>query len=109
MVVALDKKGARAAAEEATLVEVGPRACLNPIKMFAGSFGGPVVYENQAYVSPNEVGRRGAGGRVGTGAGGGRTKGGRGAGAEAGGRDAFGASPSAPGAGRTRALAVAWH
>ena len=37
------------------LSQVGPRACLNPIKMFAGSFGGPVVYENTAYVSPNAV------------------------------------------------------
>lgn len=45
------KKGA----ENATLVEVGPRACLDPIKMFAGSFGGPVIYENTAYVSPNAI------------------------------------------------------
>lgn len=37
------------------LVEVGPRACLNPIKMFAGSFGGPVIYDNPTYVSPNAV------------------------------------------------------
>ncbi|KAK9841767.1 hypothetical protein WJX81_001519 [Elliptochloris bilobata] len=44
-----------AAAEGAALVEVGPRACLMPIRIFAGSFGGPVVYENPAYVSPNKV------------------------------------------------------
>ena len=25
-----------------SLVEVGPRACMNPIKMFAGAFGGPL-------------------------------------------------------------------
>ena len=37
------------------LLQVGPRACLQPIKMFAGSFGGPVIYENAAYVSPNTV------------------------------------------------------
>ena len=36
-------------------LQVGPRACLQPIKMFAGSFGGPVIYENAAYVSPNTV------------------------------------------------------
>lgn len=36
-------------------VQVGPRACLQPIKMFAGSFGGPVIYENPDYVSPNLV------------------------------------------------------
>ncbi len=38
-----------------SLVEVGPRCCFNPIKMFAGSFGGPVLYDNPAYVSPNRV------------------------------------------------------
>jgi len=35
------------------LVEVGPRFVLNPIKIFAGSFGGAMVWENSAYVSPN--------------------------------------------------------
>lgn len=40
---------------DVTLVEVGPRACLNPIKMFAGAFGGPVIYDNPSYVSPNAV------------------------------------------------------
>lgn len=42
--------------------QVGPRCTLNPIKMFAGSFGGPVIYENASYVSPNTVreGRVGA-------------------------------------------------
>lgn len=37
------------------LVEVGPRACLNPIKVFAGSFGGATLYANGVYVSPNAV------------------------------------------------------
>ena len=36
-------------------MEVGPRACLMPIRIFAGSFGGPVLYENPAYVSPNKA------------------------------------------------------
>ena len=49
------KKGA-AAQDGMSLVEVGPRICLQPIKIFAGSFGGPVLYENPAYVSPNKVG-----------------------------------------------------
>ena len=48
------KKGA-AAQDGMSLVEVGPRVCLQPIKIFAGSFGGPVLYENPAYVSPNKV------------------------------------------------------
>lgn len=54
-VVAADAKKGAAAAEAATLVEVGPRACLMPIRIFAGSFGGPVLYENPAYVSPNQA------------------------------------------------------
>ncbi|KAK9841689.1 hypothetical protein WJX74_010165 [Apatococcus lobatus] len=42
-------------AEGMSLVEVGPRCCMDPIKMFAGSFGGPVLYDNPAYVSPNRI------------------------------------------------------
>lgn len=38
-----------------SLVEVGPRACLNPIKIMAGGFGGPIIYSNAAYVSPNAI------------------------------------------------------
>ncbi|KAG8492454.1 hypothetical protein CXB51_009577 [Gossypium anomalum] len=34
---------------------VGPRFCLNPIKIFAGSFRGPTLYENPFYVSPNQI------------------------------------------------------
>jgi len=41
--------------EEVELVEIGPRFVLNPIKVFEGSFGGPVIYQNANYVSPNEV------------------------------------------------------
>eukprot|EP00854_Cymbomonas_tetramitiformis_P005187 gene5187-6312_t len=37
-----------------TLVEVGPRMCLNPIRIFAGGFGGAVLYDNPHYVSPNQ-------------------------------------------------------
>ncbi|MQL70823.1 hypothetical protein Taro_003099 [Colocasia esculenta] len=28
------------------ITQVGPRICLNPIKIFGGSFGGPTLYEN---------------------------------------------------------------
>ena len=31
---------AKSAAEAISLVEVGPRACLNPILIFSGAFGG---------------------------------------------------------------------
>mmetsp|Transcript_40460 Transcript_40460/g.56217 ORF Transcript_40460/g.56217 Transcript_40460/m.56217 type:complete len:300 (+) Transcript_40460:84-983(+) len=37
------------------LAEIGPRLVLNPIKIFEGGFGGPVLYENPHYVSPNAV------------------------------------------------------
>ena len=47
---ALDKK--KVVADSVSLVEVGPRCCLNPIRVFAGSFGGPVIYENTFYVRP---------------------------------------------------------
>lgn len=54
---ALDKKMERQAAgggEEATsLVEIGPRFVLNPIRVFASSFGGATLYQNKDYVSPN--------------------------------------------------------
>jgi ribosome biogenesis protein BRX1 len=38
-----------------SLVEVGPRACLNPILIMSGGFGGPIVYSNPGYVSPNAI------------------------------------------------------
>lgn len=40
---------------ETDYVQVGPRFCLNPIKIFGGSFGGPTLYENPLYISPNQV------------------------------------------------------
>ncbi|KAF5912149.1 hypothetical protein HPG69_003425 [Diceros bicornis minor] len=39
--------------EDAALVEIGPRFVLNLIKIFQGSFGGPTLYENPHYQSPN--------------------------------------------------------
>jgi len=38
-----------------SLVEIGPRFVLNPIRIFKGSFGGPTLYQNPEYVSPNAV------------------------------------------------------
>ncbi|GAB4825213.1 Ribosome bioproteinsis protein BRX1 2 [Ancistrocladus abbreviatus] len=45
----------RGGLDKMTLVEVGPRFCLNPIKIFGGSFGGPTLYENPYYISPNQI------------------------------------------------------
>ena len=38
-----------------SLVEIGPRFVMTPIVVLEGSFGGPVIYENRAFVSPNAV------------------------------------------------------
>lgn len=37
------------------LMEIGPRFVLNPIRIFLGSFGGPTLWKNTQYVSPNEA------------------------------------------------------
>jgi ribosome biogenesis protein BRX1 len=36
-----------------TLVEIGPRFVLIPIRIFMGSLGGPTLYQNMSYVTPN--------------------------------------------------------
>lgn len=41
--------------EELSLVEIGPRFVLTLITILEGSFGGPKIYENKEYVSPNFV------------------------------------------------------
>eukprot|EP00732_Lithocolla_globosa_P005110 Lithocolla_globosa_v1_NODE_5071_length_1309_cov_356.782297.p1 type:complete len:339 gc:universal NODE_5071_length_1309_cov_356.782297:130-1146(+) len=43
---------------ETNLVEIGPRFVMTPIRIFQGSFGGPTLYQNDHYVSPNEVRRQ---------------------------------------------------
>ncbi|KAI9680334.1 MAG: Ribosome biogenesis protein brx1 [Trizodia sp. TS-e1964] len=37
------------------LVEIGPRFVLTPIVILESSFGGPVIYENKEFISPNQV------------------------------------------------------
>jgi ribosome biogenesis protein BRX1 len=41
--------------ESVQLVEIGPRFVLEPIRIFRGTFGGPTLYQNPHYVSPNEL------------------------------------------------------
>ena len=41
--------------ESTSLVEVGPRFVLAPIRIFRGSFGGQTLFQNPDFVSPNEV------------------------------------------------------
>ena len=38
-----------------SLTEIGPRFVLTPIVILEGSFGGPVIYENKEFVSPNQI------------------------------------------------------
>mmetsp|Transcript_38771 Transcript_38771/g.116523 ORF Transcript_38771/g.116523 Transcript_38771/m.116523 type:complete len:371 (-) Transcript_38771:146-1258(-) len=38
-----------------SLVEIGPRFVLDPVRIFRGSFGGQTLYMNDEFVSPNEV------------------------------------------------------
>src|SRR5271168_131641 len=49
------KSKGKATETELSLVEIGPRFVLTPIVILEGSFGGPVIYENKEFVSPNQV------------------------------------------------------
>lgn len=40
---------------EISLVEIGPRFVLTPIVIQEGSFGGPIIYENREFISPNQL------------------------------------------------------
>ncbi|CAK9798128.1 Ribosome biogenesis protein BRX1 homolog [Anthophora plagiata] len=40
--------------EDGGLAEIGPRFVLNPIKIFAESFGGEVLWDNPNYISPSK-------------------------------------------------------
>ncbi|KKZ63212.1 hypothetical protein EMCG_02417 [[Emmonsia] crescens] len=51
------KRAGKDGAPDITLVEIGPRFVLTPIVILEGSFGGPVIYENKEFVSPNQVRR----------------------------------------------------
>lgn len=42
---------------ESTLIEIGPRFVLAPIKCLSGAFSGAVLWENGSYIGPNEIRR----------------------------------------------------
>ncbi|KAE8447305.1 hypothetical protein EG329_010863 [Mollisiaceae sp. DMI_Dod_QoI] len=50
-----EKSGGKSKETEMSLVEIGPRFVLTPIVIQEGSFGGPIIYENKEFVSPNQV------------------------------------------------------
>lgn len=41
--------------EATSLVEIGPRFVMNPIRIFRGSFQGQTLFQNPDFVSPNEI------------------------------------------------------
>jgi len=38
-----------------SLIEIGPRFVLNPIRIFRGSFGGQTLWQNDEFVNPNAI------------------------------------------------------
>jgi ribosome biogenesis protein BRX1 len=50
----LKKKGGKTEFD-VNLVEIGPRFVLTPIVIQESSFGGPIIYENKEFVSPNQI------------------------------------------------------
>jgi ribosome biogenesis protein BRX1 len=42
-------------AHSTSLIEIGPRFILNPIRIFRGSFGGQSLYVNESFVNPNVI------------------------------------------------------
>jgi ribosome biogenesis protein BRX1 len=50
-----EKSSGKGRETEVKLVEIGPRFVLTPIVIQEGSFGGPIIYENKEFVSPNQV------------------------------------------------------
>jgi len=51
-----DKTGKeRTKGDDLSLVEIGPRFVLTPVVILEGSFGGPVIFENKQFVSPNTL------------------------------------------------------
>lgn len=53
--VGLDSIGKPKKETKLSLIEIGPRFVLTPIVILESSFGGPVIYENKEFVSPNQV------------------------------------------------------
>ena len=47
-------KNENSSADGIQLIEIGPRFVLVPIRIFNGSLGGATLYQNTAFVSPNE-------------------------------------------------------
>ncbi|KZM19476.1 Ribosome biogenesis protein brx1 [Ascochyta rabiei] len=51
----VSKKKGKSSDFDVSLVEIGPRFVLTPIVIQESSFGGPIIYENKEFVSPNQI------------------------------------------------------
>ena len=51
----INKKKGKSGDFDVSLVEIGPRFVLTPIVIQESSFGGPIIYENKEFVSPNQI------------------------------------------------------
>ncbi|KAJ4379227.1 Ribosome biogenesis protein brx1 [Didymella sp. IMI 355093] len=51
----MNKKKGKSSEFDVSLVEIGPRFVLTPIVIQESSFGGPIIYENKEFVSPNQI------------------------------------------------------
>lgn len=49
------KKKGKTSEFDINLVEIGPRFVLTPIMIQESSFGGPIIYQNKEFVSPNQI------------------------------------------------------
>jgi ribosome biogenesis protein BRX1 len=49
-----ERNGTSQGDDQLSLVEIGPRLVLIPIRIFSGSLGGATLYQNPAFVNPNE-------------------------------------------------------
>jgi ribosome biogenesis protein BRX1 len=50
-----EKTGESDTTRHPVLVEIGPRFVMNPVRIFAGSFGGATLWTNPKFVSPNQT------------------------------------------------------
>lgn len=41
--------------EKLMLIEIGPRFCLMPIKIFDGTMGGEALWQNEKYITPSKL------------------------------------------------------
>ncbi|MCJ1336467.1 Ribosome biogenesis protein brx1 [Bachmanniomyces sp. S44760] len=53
--IAVKSPKSRKGETKLSLTEIGPRFVLTPIVILESSFGGPVIYENKEFVSPNQI------------------------------------------------------